>query len=50
VSAVVFGIASEVQGTERYNALSWILEKYSPEFTEKGKSYIEQKDKVTKVV
>jgi len=50
VSAVVFGVASEVQGTERYNALIWILEKYSPEFIEKGKSYIEQKDKATKVV
>ena len=28
VSVVVFGVASEVQGAERYDALLWILEKY----------------------
>ena len=49
-SVVVFGVASEVQGSERYNALLWLLEKYSPEFIEEGKTYIEQKDKVTKVI
>jgi nitroimidazol reductase NimA-like FMN-containing flavoprotein (pyridoxamine 5'-phosphate oxidase superfamily) len=48
-SAVVFGVASEVNGAERYNALLWLLEKYCPDFIEEGKLYIEQKDKVTKV-
>ena len=41
VSVTAFGVASEVLGTERYNALLWILEKYSPEFMEEGKKYIE---------
>jgi len=48
-SAVAFGVASEVNGTERYNALLWLLEKYCPDFIEEGKLYIEQKDKTTKV-
>lgn len=50
VSAVAFGVASEVQGSERYNALVWILDKYSPEFIEEGKKYIEKHDKATKVI
>ena len=50
VSAVAFGVASEVQGTERYNALVWLLEKYSSEFIEEGKKYIENFDKSTKVI
>lgn len=50
VSVVVFGIATEAQGLERHNALLWLLEKYSPEFIEEGKSYIEKHDKVTKVI
>ena len=50
VSAVAFGVASEVQGTERYNALVWLLEKYSSEFIEEGKKYIEKFDKSTKVI
>lgn len=49
-SVVAFGVASEAQGTERYNALLWLLEKYSAEFIEEGKNYIEQKDKATKVI
>jgi uncharacterized protein len=49
VSVVAFGVASEVQGTERYNALVLLLEKFSPEFMEEGKKYIEKKDKATKV-
>ena len=48
-SAVAFGVASEVNGTERHNALLWLLEKYCPDFIEEGKLYIEQKDKATKV-
>ena len=50
MSLVVFGVATEAQGTERHNALLWLLEKYSPEFIEEGKSYIEKHDKVTKVI
>lgn len=49
-SAVVFGVASEVFGAERYNALLWLLEKYCPDFIEQGKEYIEQKNQATKVI
>ncbi len=49
-SAVAFGVVSEVRGEERRNALVWLLEKYSPDYIEEGKVYIEQKDKVTKVM
>ena len=49
-SAVAFGVASEIQGVERQNALLWLLEKYSPDYVDEGQKYIEQKDKVTKVV
>ena len=48
-SAVAFGVASEVEGQERYDALIWLLEKYSSDYLEEGKRYIEQKDKATKV-
>ena len=50
ISVVVFGVASEVQGTERYNALVLLLEKFSPVFMEEGKKYIEKLDKATKVI
>ena len=50
VSAVAFGVASEVKGTEWYNALVWLLEKYSSGYIEEGKKYIEKKDKATKVI
>lgn len=49
-SAVIFGSASEVQGTEKQAALLALLEKYSPDFMESGKSYIEQNTSRTKVV
>jgi len=49
-SAVAFGTAAEVGGEERYRALVWLLEKYSPAFVEEGKRYIESKDQATKVV
>lgn len=49
-SAVAFGVASEIQGSERNDALIAILEKYSPEFITQGKRYIEQKDKATTVI
>ena len=49
-SAVAFGLASEVYGNERYNALVWLLEKYCPDFIDEGKQYIKLKDKATKVI
>jgi uncharacterized protein len=49
-SAIVFGRATEVLGAERENALLWLLEKYSPEDQEEGKSYIEQQGRATKVL
>jgi len=48
-SVVVFGVASEAVETEKHNALLWLLEKYCPDFIAKGKQYIDQKDKTTKV-
>ena len=50
VSVVVFGVASEVQGSERYDALLWLLEKYSPDYIEEGKAYIKRYDRVAKVI
>jgi uncharacterized protein len=49
-SAIAFGLASEVFGNERYNALVWLLEKYCPDCVDEGKQYIERKDKATKVI
>ena len=49
-SVVAFGNASDVEVRERYDAFLSLLEKYSSGFIEEGKSYIEQKDKVTKVM
>ena len=49
-SAIVSGVASEAQGTEKENALLWLLEKYSAEFIEEGKNVISKKGKVTKVI
>jgi len=49
-SAVAFGVAAEVNGNERQNALLWLLEKYCPGFVEEGTLYIEQKNTVTKVI
>ena len=49
-SAVAFGVASEIFGEERYDALVLLLEKYCRDFIEEGKQYIEAKDKVTKVI
>jgi nitroimidazol reductase NimA-like FMN-containing flavoprotein (pyridoxamine 5'-phosphate oxidase superfamily) len=49
-SVVVFGVASEVHGTERYDVLSWLVDKYSPEFTEEGKRFIERKERAVKVI
>ncbi len=48
-SVMAFGVASEVEGAERRNALLWMIEKYSPAFIEEGKLYIAQMEKATKV-
>lgn len=50
ISAVAFGIASEVQGEERYDGFLWLLEKYSPEYIEEGKKCIDKKGKPTKLI
>lgn len=48
-SAMAFGIASEVSGAERFDALLLFLEKYTPGFIEEGKKYIRRKDQATRV-
>lgn len=49
-SVVAFGVASEVWEGERQSALLGLLEKYSPAYIEEGKRYIDQKEKVTRVM
>lgn len=49
-SVIVFGVASVVQGEEKYEALLGLVEKYSPDFVEEGRQYIDQLDSRTKVV
>ncbi|NOR50272.1 MAG: pyridoxamine 5'-phosphate oxidase family protein [Desulfuromonadales bacterium] len=49
-SVIVSGEASVAQGDERYQALIDLLQKYSPEFLEEGRRYIEKLDSRTKVI
>ncbi len=49
-SAVAFGKASEVQGSEKHEALLSLLEKYSPDFMEEGKKTIEKYNKMTAII
>ena len=49
-SVIAFGEASVVEGDKRYQALVGLLEKYSPEFLDEGRKYIEKLDSRTKVV
>ncbi|OQA18992.1 MAG: Pyridoxamine 5'-phosphate oxidase [Chloroflexi bacterium ADurb.Bin360] len=49
-SAIVFGVASEVQGPEKDDALLALLEKYSAEYIEEGKTVISEKGKTTTVI
>jgi hypothetical protein len=49
-SVVAFGVVSEVWGGEWQSALLGLLEKYSPAYIEEGKRYIDQKEKVTRVM
>jgi len=50
VSVLALGVASEVQGTERNNALLWLLETHAPELIEEGKSRIERRGRSVKVI
>lgn len=49
-SVIVRGTASEVIDEEKCKALLEILNKYSPDFIEQGKFYIEKAGSVTKVI
>lgn len=49
-SVIAFGVASEAKEEERISALQWLIEKYSPEFVEEGKKYIEEKNNATTVI
>lgn len=49
-SVIVFGKASEVIDDEKNEALLEILNKYSPDFIEQGKSYIKNAGGITKVI
>lgn len=49
-SVIVTGIAEVVHGEEKYKALVALVEKYSTEFVEAGRKYIETLDSETKVV
>lgn len=49
-SAIAFGVASEVQGPEKDDALLWLLEKYSAEYIEEGKTVIAKTGEITTVI
>lgn len=49
-SAVAFGTASEVQGSEKVEAMLSLLEKYSSDFMEEGKKTIDKYIKMTTVI
>lgn len=49
-SVILFGKASEVINDEKNKALLEILNKYSPDFIEQGKTYIQNAGAKTKVI
>jgi len=49
-SVTVFGRAAEVFDDEKNTALLELLNKYSPEYIEKGKEYIKNAGNITKVI
>ena len=49
-SAIAFGSASEVYGSEKQDALLSLLEKYSSGFLEEGKKYIDKMGERTRVI
>lgn len=49
-SVIVFGMANEIFDDEKNTILLEILNKYSPDYIEKGKEYIKNASKATKVI
>lgn len=49
-SVIVFGKAIEVSDDEKNMALLEILKKYSPDYIEQGKEYIQRSGKATRVI
>lgn len=49
-SVIVFGKAIEVFDEEKYNALLKFIDKYSPNFIEQGKEYIDKAGKATRAI
>ncbi|MGD9679131.1 MAG: pyridoxamine 5'-phosphate oxidase family protein [Vulcanibacillus sp.] len=49
-SVIVFGKADEVDGEEKKEALLGLVAKYSSQFIENGKKYIENDEHTTKVI
>jgi hypothetical protein len=49
-SVIVFGIAKEVAGEEKTMVLMELIKKYSPDYIEEGKKYIERAGEKTKVI
>lgn len=49
-SVIMFGIANEVFDNEKNTILLEILNKYSPDYIEKGKAYISNSSTKTKVI
>ncbi len=39
-----------MRGTERHQALLWLIEKFCSDFIEEGNKYIEVKDKAVKLI
>jgi len=48
-SAIVSGEVRELEGEEKRTALSWLVEKYAPEFRRQGEEYIANAESTTRV-
>lgn len=49
-SVIIFGTANEVSGNEKNAVLLEIINKYSPDYIDKGKNYITNSSMKTKIV
>jgi len=49
-SAIVFGVASEADGEEKKMALMKLVEKYSPNYIDKGRDYIKDESAGTVII
>jgi len=49
-SAIAFGFITEVEGAEKYDALMFIIEKYSGDYIQEGKEYIDKLYDKVKVI